>query len=1089
MKKLLVLLSTFFVFNLSFSQTKEVTEFVTPGNGQTYNLTELVNVSNGVVTLENDTYFLNGEITISETDQLEILENATMICANSSKITLFGKLDINPSNKFTMTIADTTDPDLKFIGIQLKEGADNSRIKNTTINYGCGIKVASCNNIVIEDCNFYKNYYHKSNGSGVIVCSNCSIEIKNSNFYYAERAAITSPANGSVTATVDGCNLVKNVTSNKNYPQINFGPGNYIITNNYVEGEQPKSGGIAVSALISGNITATIANNHVYNNRYGIAGIGNNIEMIVTDNTIIDNNLEVNPMNGGSGINMYATSETSKIYASRNYITGSLWGVTIVGNAVANFGNLTEGEDYNEGKNIIFDNFNGGVEYNFYNNTPNDIYAQNNYWGYETLEESEEVVIDNSDIDSLGVVYIDPIYVYNDCSPIENLEANVFGYDVTLTWDEPSKLNKFTFDNLKVIKQKKSNLSLDSAKVVLVANDVWWDGTTGYQMLLDFDHNTYGNVIPATGELFFAGSEDDNFYSDNFEYTIPENAEPSVYSSTFIVDGSGEVTLPSGTYDWCIVYPYDDNMLITSDNGPHPGRADDFVFEGGYQYTFTMDIYDISDGVDLDITEIHNYSYNIYRDNEKIATTSELFFKDESVEVGLHNYCVEVNCDESSVSEEVCIDVNIEFLCNPVTNLNSEINENNITLNWELNLDEPNYFEEGFEAGYLPEGWEIRQFDANTWEVGGLVNYSYNNIYPHSGDYQIYCFFSYDPQDEWLITPYITIPNNANLSFWTHVLLGSSYNDHYYVKISTDNGETWTKLWDASEQQSGYNQYETPIEIDLTPYGGKQVLIAWHALSDDGIYHTWFLDDIFIVSSEKKLQFNGKDIIDLTRDDITFNIYQNNELVGSTTEYSFTHENVENGDYEYCVEVEYNECISEKTCLDVTLNYNPCYAVNNFKAVNVDNSNIIKLTWDYPNNVSSLIGYKIYLFDDEIAFIQDGSVTEFIDDFSYVNKDEEATYCIKAIYESCESDPECAQVDIITNIIDNNLNIFPNPAENIVYIKGLSVKELYVYNNIGELVEKVNDNIIDVSNYASGLYIINIITTDDKKITSKIIVK
>ena len=132
------------------------------------------------------------------------------------------------------------------------------------------------------------------------------------------------------------------------------------------------------------------------------------------------------------------------------------------------------------------------------------------------------------------------------------------------------------------------------AKVTLyVPDDFWYDGS-GYQMLLDINHDTFGTIIPEQGGLTTSGDASDETY-DNFEYKIPENADGCL-TTTNIVDGNKvkEVTIsiPAGTYDWCITNPSpNDRVWIASENGNVGGRHDDFVFEGGKNYTFVVTLH------------------------------------------------------------------------------------------------------------------------------------------------------------------------------------------------------------------------------------------------------------------------------------------------------------------------------------------------------------------------------------------------------------------------------------------------------------------------------------------------------------------
>ena len=130
------------------------------------------------------------------------------------------------------------------------------------------------------------------------------------------------------------------------------------------------------------------------------------------------------------------------------------------------------------------------------------------------------------------------------------------------------------------------------AQVTLyVPNDIWEDGS-GYQMLLDKDHNTYGSVIPESGGLTSSGDASLETYA-SFEYKIPENADGAMNTSN-VVDGSEgnksvTITIVAGIYDWCITNPSpNDRVWIASQNGNVGGRQNDFTFEAGMHYTFTV---------------------------------------------------------------------------------------------------------------------------------------------------------------------------------------------------------------------------------------------------------------------------------------------------------------------------------------------------------------------------------------------------------------------------------------------------------------------------------------------------------------------
>jgi len=140
------------------------------------------------------------------------------------------------------------------------------------------------------------------------------------------------------------------------------------------------------------------------------------------------------------------------------------------------------------------------------------------------------------------------------------------------------------------------------ATIILTAGDVWQDGS-GYQMLIDADATAFGTIIPETGALTTSGDVSDEIYGE-FEYKIPENADGVLTTENIVINNSVTIQIPAGTYDFCITNPTaGDRMWIASANGNIGGRYDDYEFEGGKTYEFTVSLGGSNDRVDLEITE------------------------------------------------------------------------------------------------------------------------------------------------------------------------------------------------------------------------------------------------------------------------------------------------------------------------------------------------------------------------------------------------------------------------------------------------------------------------------------------------------
>lgn len=143
------------------------------------------------------------------------------------------------------------------------------------------------------------------------------------------------------------------------------------------------------------------------------------------------------------------------------------------------------------------------------------------------------------------------------------------------------------------------------ATITLTVGNIWPDGS-GYQMLIDADANSYGTIIPTSGSLTNSCEIVQTLYNA-FEYKIPSNADPSCTAQNIVVNNTVTIQIPAGTYDWCIANPTsNDKIYIASDDGNVNSRQDDYVFEAGKTYEFTVKAFGPTDGVNVAITDNGN---------------------------------------------------------------------------------------------------------------------------------------------------------------------------------------------------------------------------------------------------------------------------------------------------------------------------------------------------------------------------------------------------------------------------------------------------------------------------------------------------
>lgn len=169
-------------------------------------------------------------------------------------------------------------------------------------------------------------------------------------------------------------------------------------------------------------------------------------------------------------------------------------------------------------------------------------------------------------------------------------------------------------------------------------------------------------------------------------------------------------------------------------------------------------------------------------------------------------------------------------------------------------------FEEwdGTDKNWQPEGWT---FNHKKVQAGHPLwaPYAYDPYDPVNYPSTTYIFFSFtEPVDEWMISP--EFEAKAGMSLMTDVYNAGSYyfdidaemftsdinsikkvND-FIIHITTDGGNTWTKLYSVADELMSHNYkkayeywdrhgWET-VTLDLSDYVGKKAKIAFQIVGD-----------------------------------------------------------------------------------------------------------------------------------------------------------------------------------------------------------------------------------------------------------------
>ncbi len=211
--------------------------------------------------------------------------------------------------------------------------------------------------------------------------------------------------------------------------------------------------------------------------------------------------------------------------------------------------------------------------------------------------------------------------------------------------------------------------------------------------------------------------------------------------------------------------------------------------------------------------------------------------------------------------------ITVQEITYPATNAISEVEGNNVRISWNLpyqgGAGNVSGYVQGFENEFPPTGWSVQDTnpDGSTFLQFGTVAYS-PPVVPTEGSYQTGVQWAYTNQDEWLKTYVFTCPENANLTFDFYGHYGSTNQDHYEVKVTTDGGANWASLWDASLLPEADNHYTEPVILDLSPYAGQSTQLAWHFYdgpTDDGLWYSTFIDNVSVGNTTGRTAFNNSD--------------------------------------------------------------------------------------------------------------------------------------------------------------------------------------------------------------------------------------
>jgi len=273
--------------------------------------------------------------------------------------------------------------------------------------------------------------------------------------------------------------------------------------------------------------------------------------------------------------------------------------------------------------------------------------------------------------------------------------------------------------------------------------------------------------------------------------------------------------------------------------------------------------------------------------------------------------------------------------------------------------------------------------------------YEYPVLRPYSGN-QYVGFVrtnSGEANDDWLISPTITVGNDNILRFMAKA--ADVYAERFQVGITTVENPTADDFTIISAGNYETVEYEEWVakEYDLSAYAGQAVKIAIHYIANANRYGAFMLmvDDFYVgqpsyYDETFKLRRVQKSPANPNE---KFEIYQDGTKVGETESYSYTLENVEEGNHTFGVKAVYRLTETEISTVELAISNENCHRVT----LNVTTNNEVSadgLDVDILNmDNGDLISAKVQ--DGKIVFesLPGGKYTLSIDDDVYETYREE----------------------------------------------------------------------------------------------------
>ena len=151
-----------------------------------------------------------------------------------------------------------------------------------------------------------------------------------------------------------------------------------------------------------------------------------------------------------------------------------------------------------------------------------------------------------------------------------------------------------------------------------------------------------------------------------------------------------------------------------------------------------------------------------------------------------------------------------------------------------------------FDDGIIPPtNWTTTVTNmSNSWMAGNPAANNFSSV-DGTNLYSAICPWVAADQDEWLIMPSTEMGAQANLVFYAGYSTSWLTSATLKLNISTDEGNSWSLLWEAENDAAGWIWRRQAI--DLASYTGQIVKLGWQYIGNDG--DLVGIDSVYLVTS------------------------------------------------------------------------------------------------------------------------------------------------------------------------------------------------------------------------------------------------